>query len=282
MSAFDTPEPITVTLDISVGTVTIAASDRADTVVEVRASDETDESDISAAAQTRVEYSGGNLLVKAPKGRVLDFSRKTRSVDVTIALPTGSRVHGKASMADFLCSGRLGECTVEISAGHIQLGEADAVRLHTGAGSISLDHAAGRADIVTGHGRLRLGDLDGGGTIKNSNGTSDVGNVSGHLGIRAANGDISVAQSTDGLDAKTANGNIRVDEATRGSLVLETAMGNLDVGIAPGAAAWLDVKTRFGRVHQGLDDVAHQPAQADQTVQVRARTSFGDITIRRA
>ena len=39
MPTFDTPEPITVTLELGVGDVRITASDRADTVVEVRPSD---------------------------------------------------------------------------------------------------------------------------------------------------------------------------------------------------------------------------------------------------
>ena len=39
MPTFDTPEPITVVIDLSVGDVRITASDRADTVVEVRPTD---------------------------------------------------------------------------------------------------------------------------------------------------------------------------------------------------------------------------------------------------
>jgi hypothetical protein len=64
--------------------------------------------------------------------------------------------------------------------------------------------------------------------------------------------------------------------------VLETAMGNLDVGVRQGTAAWLDVKTSFGHVRQNLDDVEHSPAPTGETLEVRARTSFGDITIHRA
>lgn len=43
MSKYETLEPISVTLDLGVGNVRITASDRADTIVEVRPSDEVGE-----------------------------------------------------------------------------------------------------------------------------------------------------------------------------------------------------------------------------------------------
>ena len=90
MPFFETPEPISVVVDISVGNVRVAASERADTAVEVRPSLEADKSDVEAAAQTRVDFSDGTLRVTGPK-RLFDFSKRTRSVDVTIELPAGSR-----------------------------------------------------------------------------------------------------------------------------------------------------------------------------------------------
>jgi hypothetical protein len=54
MPTFDTPEPISVSLEIGVGDIQIAASDRADTVVEVRPTDPRKAADVQAAEQTRV------------------------------------------------------------------------------------------------------------------------------------------------------------------------------------------------------------------------------------
>jgi hypothetical protein len=90
MPNYQTPEPIAVTLELSVGYVRITASDRTDTAVEIRPSDETDESDVKAAQQVRVDYTNGTLRVTGPKTRAFDFSRKTRSVDVSVELPSGS------------------------------------------------------------------------------------------------------------------------------------------------------------------------------------------------
>ena len=68
MPTFDTPEPISVTLEVGVGDIRIVASDRTDTIVDVRPSDPAKRSDVTAAEQTRVEYANGSLLVKAQKG----------------------------------------------------------------------------------------------------------------------------------------------------------------------------------------------------------------------
>lgn len=283
MPTFDTPEPISVTLELSVGDVQITASDRPDTVVEVRPSNESDESDVKAAEQTRVEYANGALLVKTPKLRALDFSNKTRSVDVSIDLPTGSRVYGDAAVADLRCSGRLGECRLKTSAGHIQLYHTGPLRLDTAAGHVAVERVVGNAEVTTGTGRVRLGDIDGAAVVKNSNGNTAIGTVTGEVAVRAANGDISIDHALGRqVDAKTANGSIRIGEVVRGSVVLKTAVGDLEVGIGEGIAAWLDVNTGYGRVHNSLDDDSQGPGPSDESVEVRAHTSFGDITVRRS
>ena len=58
MRTFDTPEPISVTVELGVGDLRIVASDRTDTMVEVRPSDAAKKADVTAAEQTRVEYAG--------------------------------------------------------------------------------------------------------------------------------------------------------------------------------------------------------------------------------
>ncbi|MFF4582210.1 hypothetical protein [Streptomyces sp. NPDC001389] len=45
--------------------------------------------------------------------------------------------------------------------------------------------------------------------------------------------------------------------------------------------AWLDVTSRLGRVHNALG-AAGGPEGSDGVVEVRARTSMGDIVITRA
>ena len=100
MPTFDTPEPISVSVELGVGDIRIEASDRADTIVEVRPSDPAKKADVTAAERTRVEYAGGHLSVKGPSGwRHWMPRRGSESIDVVIGLPAGSRVHAEAGVA---------------------------------------------------------------------------------------------------------------------------------------------------------------------------------------
>ncbi|WP_447005918.1 DUF4097 family beta strand repeat-containing protein [Saccharothrix isguenensis] len=281
MPVFATPEPITVTIELRAGDVQIIATDRADTHVEVRPSDESDESDVEAARKTRVEHVDGALLIRGLKSRALDFSKKTRSVDVLIELPAGSQVHSEMSVADVRSTGVLGECRFKASVGHYRLDRTGPLRLET-LGHVTVDAVDGDVDIATGTGRVHIGAVVGTAVVKNSNGHTDIGTVTGELRVRSANGDISVGRADAKVDAKTANGSIRVGEIARGAVTLNTSTGDLEIGIAEGTAAWLDLKTGHGRVRNSLDDVSPGPEKSEETVEVRANTSYGDITVRRS
>lgn len=282
MPTFDTPEPIFVTLELIAGDVKITASDRGDTVVQVRPSDESKDADVQAAAQTRAEYSDGRLLVKVPKRwQQYSFFSDGGSIDVVIELPSGSQVQGNASMADFRSTGRLSECRFKTAMGHLQVEQVGVLNLNTTAGHVTVDQATGHAEVTTGAGAVRIGEIDGSAVIKNSNGDSWVGEVTGNLRVNAANGAISVDRAHATVEAKTANGDIRIGEVRRGSVVLGTGYGRLEVGIRNGTAARLDLRSTAGRVRNALD-ASDGPGPSDETVEVRAHTTFGDVVIRRA
>ncbi|SDM39046.1 DUF4097 family beta strand repeat-containing protein [Allokutzneria albata] len=282
MPIFQTPQPIAVTVELGAGDVRITATDRADTVVEVRPTNPDDASDVKAAEQTRIDYADGKLTVLGPKSPVLDFSKKTRSVDVTIELPRGSRVDSDTGLADVRSAGELGDCKIKTSCGHVRLDRTGALRMETGAGHLSVDRIAGRAEVTTGTGKVQIGELDGSGTVKSSNGNIEIGTVTGEVQVRAANGEIVVEHAVgDRVEATTSNGAIRVGDVIRGSVVLKTSTGDLEIGIRQGTAALLDLVTGHGRVSNTLEEVASAGEAADK-VEVRARTSFGDITISRS
>jgi Putative adhesin len=280
MSHFETPQPISVDLELRIGDVRVAAGERADTIVQVRPSDPSKREDVAAAEQTRVEYADGRLVVKAPRRlRELSPFSDGGSIDVEIELPADSDLSGRTAAGGFRCTGSLGRCDLKSSAGGISVGRVARAKLTT-AGDISLERVTGDAELSTATGDVRAGAIEGSAVIKNSNGDTRIGEVGGDLRVRAANGDIEVERSYGSVSAKTANGHIRVGSVHRGSLVAETANGRIEVGIADGVAAWLDLNTGFGHVHNGLD-AAEGPGSGDDHVEVRAKTGFGDITIRR-
>jgi len=282
MPTFETPEPIAVTLELGVGDVRIAASDRSDTVVEVRPTDPAKSDDVSAAERTRVEYADGRLVVKAPKGlRQYPPWGGVASIDVEIALPSGSRLNGDAGMGRLHGTGRLEELRYKTGAGEIQLDETGSVQIRTGAGDVTVERANGRAEITTGSGALQVGSVDGPAVVKNSNGDTWIGDVAGELRVNSANGKIAVDRPRATVVAKTANGDILVGPVARGEVVAETGFGQVDIAVLDGVSAFLELKTSFGRVNSDLD-AAESPEPDKESVGIRARTGYGDITIRRA
>jgi hypothetical protein len=282
MPTFDTPEPISVTVELGVGDLRIVASDRTDTMVEVRPTDPAKKADVTAAEQTRVEYAGARLLIKAPKSwRQYTFRGGGESVDVQVELPAGSQLRGENGVAALRCRGRLGECRFKTGVGDIQLERAGAVQLRTGVGDITVERAGGDTELTTGSGSVRVDGIDGAAVVKNSNGDTWIGRVTGDLRVNAANGRISVDQAGATVAAKSANGDVRLGEVAHGAVLAQTAMGKVEIGIRDGVAAWLDLHTRFGNVRNDLDATA-RPEPGEDAVEVRARTAFGDITIRRS
>ena len=278
MSTFDTSNPISATLVIVAGDVRISSGDDATTTVTVEPTDASNAEDRQAAEGTRVEYADGRLLVKQP--RSWRPRSKGGSIDVTIALPAGSHVNADAAMADFTVDGPLGEARFKTGLGSIQLGEVATLKARAGLGDVVVEHVTGDADVTTGSGELRLRAVDGGAVVKNSNGDSWVGTVAGDLRVRAANGSIAIDAAHGSVVAKSANGDVRLGEAVRNTVVLETKLGDLEVGIPEGTAAWLDVRAGAGRVRNALD-AADSPGPSAETVEVRARTTAGDVVIGR-
>jgi DUF4097 and DUF4098 domain-containing protein YvlB len=280
MPTFSTPEPIPATIELAAGDVRVLASDRSDTVAEVRPSTSSHEPDIKAAEQTKVDYTAAGLVIRGPKQRSLGL-RKIGSIDVTVELPAGSQIEAEADVGALRFSGRLGKCRVKMGAGSVELDQAGPVDLHSGAGAITVDQISGHAEITTGSGRLRVSQIDGSAVIKNSNGDTWVGEITGNLRVSTANGAISVGRAAADVTASSANGEIRVDDLTRGSASLKTGFGEIRFGVHEGTAAKVDAYTRLGAVRNSME-AAESPEASDEVLEVHARTSFGDIVIRRA
>jgi hypothetical protein len=229
MPAFATPEPISVTIDLTLGDVNIVASSRSDTVVTVTPTDPASNDDVPAAQRVRVHHSPGALEIKQSIPWHHNYNpARHAGITVTIELPSGSHVRGKTAWGTFRSEGSLGECEFTSDFGDIRLGE-----------------------------------------------------VTNALRVKGTNGNILVQRAHADVDAKTTTGNICVAEVIRGTVVLTTSIGEIEVGVRPGSAVNLDVRTRLGRVRNALNGV-DGPAQFSNTVKVRARTNLDDIIIRRS
>lgn len=280
-TTFETTGPITVTLDVPHANVRIRAGKRDDTRVTVLGEDGSGE----PSSRVRVELVGEQLVVKGPPQRpfawALDWLRRSDPVDVEIDLPAGSRIHAKVSMGDYRCEGPVGECRLLTHYGDIRFEDGGPVTLDTRYGGIDVERATGRAELATVHGEVRLGEVDGTAAIKTNYGDVRVGEATGDLRVEGLYGEIRVERAHAGVNARTAYGNVRIKEVTRGAVELTTTSGELEIGIRAGTAAWLDVSSATGQVRNTLDSHA-SPDGFAETVEIRARTSSGDILIRRA
>jgi DUF4097 and DUF4098 domain-containing protein YvlB len=278
MPSFDTPEPISATAHVEAGSIQFTAGDRLDTVVEVQPRDPKRDQDVRAAGQTEVTYTSGVLTVRTPKSNL--FGR-TGTVDVTVELPTGSRIDTTGAWVQVLGEGRLGEVRVKTSSGDVRLDTTGPLQLTASHGSITVDRIEGMAEITTSSGSLRVGLVDGPAVLKNSHGTTTVGAATGELRVSGANGDIEIRRAEDSVTATTAHGTLRVGDVARGTVQLETSYGAIEVGVREGTAAWLDVSSGSGQVRNTLT-ASGTPQKTEDTVKVRARTRYGNIDVRRA
>ncbi|WP_144121733.1 DUF4097 family beta strand repeat-containing protein [Catellatospora sichuanensis] len=279
MPTFDTPAPISATVDIILGDIRFIAGDRADTVVEVHPVDPSRKLDVEAAEQVDIKFADGKLLVRHSKLRTA-FTTKYGSVKVLVELPTGSDVRGDTADGEYVVQGLVGSCRLKNAIGDIRVGQAADVRLKTTGGRVIVDHVTGQAD-VSANGDIRIRRIGGGAVVKNIGGDSWVGEVAGDLRANSATGDIAVDVARAAVNARTSVGDIRVGELGSGPVDLYTAIGRVEVGVPQGTAVRLDAHTSTGRVRNHLAG-PDAPGQSGPTVKVRARCNGGDIIVRRA
>ncbi|MFD6181340.1 DUF4097 family beta strand repeat-containing protein [Streptomyces goshikiensis] len=194
MQKFTTPAPVAAVLDIPAGRIRLIAADRADTTVEVLPADAAKGRDVKAAEQITVEYADGVLRIEAaaPKNRLL--GGHSGSVEVTVQLPSGSRVEAKASAGEFRGVGRLGDVAFEGAQGTVKLDETASAHLTLQDGDITVGRLGGPARISTQQGDLTVTEALGG-ALELSTQAGDI-TVGAARGVRAS------------LDAGTSHGRI--------------------------------------------------------------------------
>ena len=288
LSKFDTPSPITVTLDLYVADVRFAVGDRVDTVVEVLPSDPDKAADVKAAENTRVEYDDAtrtlSVVSRKPRSRFVNFSNKRpESVDVVIQLPTGSEVRGEAGLGDFRSDGVLGTVALKTGLGTVQLADTAALNLRSGLGEITVGTVSGPAEVHSGSSDIRIGTVDGTAEVSTGNGKVRVALVTGPANIKASNGSVTVERALGDIAAASSNGEVRIGEVVRGKVSAKSKHGGVEVGVREGSTALLELNTGLGRIYNELASCdAPEDNKPGDTVEVHASTKLGDVTVRRA
>ncbi|SFE39615.1 Putative adhesin [Actinoplanes philippinensis] len=216
MHTYDTAAPVTVVLDIPAGSIAITAGDDRQATVEVHPADDAKGRDVKAAAQITVGYADGVLRIEAPTARNQLFGN-SGSVAVTVRVPAGSRVEGRAAAAALRGEGRLGEVVFDTAQGPIVIAEAAAARIGVAAGDVSIGRLTGPAEITVSKGDIRIDEAVRGAVVLQAQaGAIEVGvaaGVSATLNAGVSNGRIDNRLKNDGateleIHATTSYGDI--------------------------------------------------------------------------
>lgn len=279
MPTYDTPEPIDLAINLRVGGIEVIASDRADTVVTVRPTNPAKDHDRRGAEATRVEFDGQRVTIVGPRPRITVFG-PNESVEIKVELPNGSRLTAENAVGGVRAIGRLGATRIKASMGAIELDATADLSVRASLGSVTVGRADGAVDVTADHGQIRVGSVTGDALLKASHGSILIEESGGNVEARLSYGDLEVGRALASVSTKTSYGSIRIGEASLGSIDVESAMGQIDIGVRNGVPAWLDLSSKSGRVRNELDrDSA--PHSTEQTVAIRGRSQVGDITVHR-
>lgn len=279
MPTFSTPTPIDLAINLPVGRIDVAASDRSDTVVTVTPGNPSKAADVRGAAETKVAFDGERLTVIGPKPRIAIFG-PNETVNVTVELPTGSRLTAETAMGGVHTVGLLGATRVKSSMGSVQLDVVGDLWLRASMGNAIVGTADGSVEITADHGQIRIGAVTGDATLKASHGNIQIGESGGDVDARLSYGDLEITSASASVTGKTVHGSVTIGEVASGSIQVETSLGSVDIGVRTGVAAWLDLGSKNGNVRNELDGDG-APSASEDTVSVRARTQLGDITLHR-
>ncbi|TQL46626.1 putative adhesin [Homoserinimonas aerilata] len=279
MPTFTTPTPIDLAIKWQVGAIEIVAGERTDTVVTVTPTNPEKAADLRGAEDTRVEFDGERLTIVGSKPRLAIVGPK-ESVDLKVELPGGSRLTAEIAMGRIRTVGTLGATRIKDGMGAVELDTVGDLWLRASHGNATIGTIEGNAEITADHGQIRIGDAGGDASLKASHGSIQIERSSGDVGAYLAYGDLRITDARASVTGKTAYGSIELVEVSAGSIDVETAFGQIALGVRDGVPAWLDLSSKSGHVRNRLD-TDRAPDGSEQSVAVRARTNFGDITVER-
>jgi DUF4097 and DUF4098 domain-containing protein YvlB len=280
MPTYSTSSPIDLAINLQVGAIEVVAGDRSDTVVTVSATNPTKAVDVRGAQDTKVDFDAQRLTITGPRPR-LSWLGPTESVDVRVELPAGSRLTSEIAVGGVSTIGRLGATRIKSSMGSVDVEAAADLWLRASHGTATVGAADGHVEITADHGQINVGTITGDAILKASHGSIRIGESGGDVDAKLSYGDLEITTALASVTANTAYGSVQIAEVSSGSIQVESGFGQVTIGVRQGVAAWLDLSSKGGHVRNELDG-DHAPAEHEQAVAVRARTQYGNISIRRA
>lgn len=283
MPRFATPEPVALHVDVSGASLTLRATATDETVVEVRPHNPARQGDVDAAARVTVDHTPGRVTVRSPRtgiGRLRSLLGGGDRVDVQVTLPEGSALDVRG-WGEVSATGALGVVDVDSGMGDIVLDRVERATVRTAMGDVRVERVTGAADLRTSTGTVSVRAAGGDVAARTSAGDVSVGTVRGRVRAATTAGDVRIESAGTDVTASASAGDVRIQRVEGGVVAVDSSYGRVDIGVAEGVAAWLDVEARHGAVRSELADL-QAPAEGDPTVELRVRAGYGDIVLHRA
>lgn len=258
---FDTPGPLALNVRVPAGDVDLETNEGTETVVEISANSEIEE---EARIELHPKRDGHEVIVVIEKKSGL-FRSFREDVRVRISSPPGADVEFSTASADIEARGDYG-----------------AAKVNTASGDLRFEHIAGDAQVNSASGDVSLDQVDGALTVNTASGDVEIRRIQGDAKVRAASGDISIDEADSALKVQTASGDVEVESVREGEVTLQTASGDIAVGIKQGSKLWIDARSMSGETSSELE-LGDAPTDGEgPLVEVRATAMSGDIKVKRA
>ena len=285
--AFQTPGHVRLDVRLGAGEIRLETDEVEETTVALEALRDNDASR-AVVENARVEFrergDGYEVVIDArDRGRGLSGIFRGAEVLVAVKSPHGTSVESKTGSADVEGRGRFGSVEVESGSGDIQFAEiADEARISAASGDVQLGEVGGSARINTASGDIQIRSVGGDAKINSASGDVLVRDVTGELSVNTASGDVLVRETASSVSINTASGDQQLGSIATGRVDLKSASGDLKVGVQEGSTLWVDARSRSGDVRSELPVSDLPPDGNGPTVELRANTMSGDITVTRA
>jgi DUF4097 and DUF4098 domain-containing protein YvlB len=283
---FQTPGDVRLDIRLGAGEVRLETADVQETTVVLEPLRD-NESSAAAVENARVELrergSGQEVVIDVrDRGRGLGIFRGAE-VLVAVTCPAGTSVESKSGSADVEGRGRFGSVEVETGSGEVEFGEIGGeAQINAASGDVQLGSIGGDARVNTASGDVQVKSIGGDCKVNSASGDVIIREVAGELTVNSASGDVLVREAAASVSVNTASGDTELGTVTAGKVNLKSASGDLKIGIREGSSLWVDARSRSGEVSSELPVSDLPPEGNGPTVELRANTMSGDITVSRA
>lgn len=281
---FQTPGDVRLDVRLGAGEVRLETADVQETTIVLEPLRDNDAS-TAVVANARVELrerGGGHEVIVDARDRGRGIFRSAE-VLVSVSCPTGASVESKTGSADVSGRGHFGSVEVETGSGDVEFGEIGGeARVNAASGDVQLGEVGGDARLNTASGDVLIRSVAGEAKINTASGDVLIREVTGELSVNSASGDVIVREAGASVSVNTASGDQEIGTVSQGNVTLKSASGDLKVGIAEGSSLWVDARSRSGEVRSELPVSDLPPENGGASVELRANTMSGDITVARA